>query len=248
MNVSHFQVRRWAKALAAVSFAIAGALILSAQTDLTGYWAFRVKDGGVNFFQLQQTGEAITSVAPDTAAIGQCVSMSATTSSPFASWGTSPFVAYSYAVATGTEENPGPPLSETRTVALTADMFAPLADDSSSFQLDFDLCLPANAIAGTGLVAPGGMLSGQPSAWVYPGATFTIRSLWNAGYIAFDSITPSEITRGRSVDVTLNNADGYISDGARALAQFNYTVSGTAKTRTAPHHIHDHAGKLCSCR
>ncbi|MGA3097845.1 MAG: glycoside hydrolase family 27 protein [Bryobacteraceae bacterium] len=64
MNVSHFHLRRWAKALAAVSLAILGALILSAQTDLTGYWAFRVKDGGVNFFQLQQTGDAVASVAP----------------------------------------------------------------------------------------------------------------------------------------------------------------------------------------
>jgi hypothetical protein len=177
-------------------------------------------------------GLAITSVAPDTAAIGQCVSMRATTSSPFASWGTSPFVAYSYAVAIGTEETPGPLVSETRTVALTADMFTPLADDSSTFQIDFDLCLPTNAIAGTGLVAPGGMLSGQPSAWVYPGAPFTIRSLWNAGVLAFDAITPSEITRGHSVDVTLTNADGSIGDGARALAQFTYTVNGTAKTRT----------------
>ena len=56
MNVSGFQVRRWAKAVTAVWFAILGALVLSAQTDMTGYWAFRVKDGGVNFFQFQQTG------------------------------------------------------------------------------------------------------------------------------------------------------------------------------------------------
>ena len=39
-----------------------GPLVSSAQIDLTGYWAFRVKDGGVNFFQLQQTGDNVTSV------------------------------------------------------------------------------------------------------------------------------------------------------------------------------------------
>jgi alpha-galactosidase len=49
---------------AAALLAFFGALILSAQIDMTGYWAFRVTDGGVNFFQFQQTGDAIASVAP----------------------------------------------------------------------------------------------------------------------------------------------------------------------------------------
>jgi alpha-galactosidase len=31
-----------------------------AQTNLTGYWAFRIKDGGVYYYELQQNGEAIT--------------------------------------------------------------------------------------------------------------------------------------------------------------------------------------------
>jgi hypothetical protein len=31
---------------------------------MTGYWAFRVTDGGVNFFQFQQTGDAVASVVP----------------------------------------------------------------------------------------------------------------------------------------------------------------------------------------
>ena len=64
MSVSICRSRRSAKALAAVSLAILGALVLSAQTDMTGYWAFRVKDGGVSYMQLQQTGETLSSVTP----------------------------------------------------------------------------------------------------------------------------------------------------------------------------------------
>ena len=41
-----------------------GALALSAQTDLSGYWAFRIKDGGVNYYQLQQNGESFGTVPP----------------------------------------------------------------------------------------------------------------------------------------------------------------------------------------
>ena len=42
----------------------AGALVLSAQTDLSGYWAFRIKDGGVNYYQLVQNGETFGTVPP----------------------------------------------------------------------------------------------------------------------------------------------------------------------------------------
>jgi alpha-galactosidase len=53
-------------ACAAVFLASISALILFAQSnvDMTGYWAFHVKDGGVNYFQFQQTGENVTTVAP----------------------------------------------------------------------------------------------------------------------------------------------------------------------------------------
>jgi hypothetical protein len=43
-------------------FVLAGALLLPAQVDLSGYWAFHVKDGGVNYFQLQQNGEELASI------------------------------------------------------------------------------------------------------------------------------------------------------------------------------------------
>jgi hypothetical protein len=55
MKTSPFHPRRWAVAMTPVLLLLLGALVSSAQIDLTGYWAFRVKDGGVNFFQLQQT-------------------------------------------------------------------------------------------------------------------------------------------------------------------------------------------------
>jgi hypothetical protein len=42
----------------------AGVLVLSAQTDLSGYWAFRVKDGGVDYYQMQQNGETFSTVPP----------------------------------------------------------------------------------------------------------------------------------------------------------------------------------------
>jgi hypothetical protein len=41
-----------------------GALVLFAQTDLSGYWAFRVKDGGVNYYQMKQNGENFGTVPP----------------------------------------------------------------------------------------------------------------------------------------------------------------------------------------
>ena len=53
----------WRVGCAAVLLTFLGALALFAQTDMTGYWAFRVADGGVNFFQFQQTGDAVASVA-----------------------------------------------------------------------------------------------------------------------------------------------------------------------------------------
>jgi len=62
MKISPVHPRRWAVAATPVLLVLVGALVSSAQIDLTGYWAFRVKDGGVNFFQLQQTGENVTSV------------------------------------------------------------------------------------------------------------------------------------------------------------------------------------------
>lgn len=53
-------------ACATVFLALIGAVILLAQSDfdMTGYWAFHVKDGGVNYFQFQQTGENVTTVSP----------------------------------------------------------------------------------------------------------------------------------------------------------------------------------------
>jgi alpha-galactosidase len=56
--------RRWSIVCAAAVAVFLGALMLWAQSDMTGYWAFRVKDGGVNFFQFQQTGDTVASVAP----------------------------------------------------------------------------------------------------------------------------------------------------------------------------------------
>ena len=61
-------------ALAAAFLALIGALLLVAQSDIdmTGYRAFHVKDGGVNYFQFQQTGTSITTVAPpDRGGIGR---------------------------------------------------------------------------------------------------------------------------------------------------------------------------------
>ena len=48
--------------IAAAIFLCAAAFILSAQTDLSGYLAFRVKDGGVNYYQMQQNGESFGTV------------------------------------------------------------------------------------------------------------------------------------------------------------------------------------------
>ena len=47
----------------AVPVGILGTLILSAQTDLTGFWAFRVPDAGVSYLELKQTGDAVTTVS-----------------------------------------------------------------------------------------------------------------------------------------------------------------------------------------
>src|SRR5271166_4481967 len=33
---------------------------VNAQTSLTGYWAFRIKNAGVYYYELQQSGETIT--------------------------------------------------------------------------------------------------------------------------------------------------------------------------------------------
>ena len=63
MKTPHFGTRRWAFAITPVLLVLLGALVASAQTDLTGYWAFHVKDGGVNYLQLQQNGENVTSVS-----------------------------------------------------------------------------------------------------------------------------------------------------------------------------------------
>jgi len=52
MRTPAFHPRRWVVAAASVLLLLLGALVLSAQIDMTGYWAFRVKDGGVNYFQL----------------------------------------------------------------------------------------------------------------------------------------------------------------------------------------------------
>src|SRR5271156_6302402 len=39
-----------------------GTLVMSAQTDLSGYWAFRIKDGGVNYYNMEQQGEVFRTV------------------------------------------------------------------------------------------------------------------------------------------------------------------------------------------
>jgi alpha-galactosidase len=64
MKNSRFHPRRWTVALPPALLLLLGSLMLFAQNDMTGYWAFRVKDGGVNFFQFQQTGDNVTTVAP----------------------------------------------------------------------------------------------------------------------------------------------------------------------------------------
>src|ERR1017187_2434758 len=64
MKNLRFYPRRWAVVLTPALLLLLGALMLFAQNDMTGYWAFRVKDGGVNFFQFQQTGDTVTTVAP----------------------------------------------------------------------------------------------------------------------------------------------------------------------------------------
>ena len=63
MKTSDFPLRRWSKALTAVPVVILGTLILSAQTDLTGFWAFRVPDAGVSYLELKQTGDAVATVS-----------------------------------------------------------------------------------------------------------------------------------------------------------------------------------------
>ena len=64
MKTLRLRPRRWPRLPIALLLALAGALLLLAQGDMTGYWAFRVKDGGVSFLQFQQTGDTVTSVAP----------------------------------------------------------------------------------------------------------------------------------------------------------------------------------------
>src|SRR5271157_994896 len=54
--------RYWLMVATPALLILAAALVF-AQIDLTGYWAFRVKDGGVNYFQLQQSGQNVTTVA-----------------------------------------------------------------------------------------------------------------------------------------------------------------------------------------
>jgi hypothetical protein len=55
--------RRWTTVGASALLLLLAVWTLFAQNDMTGYWAFRVKDGGVNFFQFQQSGDTVTSVA-----------------------------------------------------------------------------------------------------------------------------------------------------------------------------------------
>jgi alpha-galactosidase len=66
MKSSSGHRRRLLIAGATVGLALAGGwgLIAQAQIDLTGYWAFHVNDGGVNYFQFEQTGVSVTTVAP----------------------------------------------------------------------------------------------------------------------------------------------------------------------------------------
>ena len=63
MKTLRLHPRRWPRLPIALLLALAGALLLLAQGDMTGCWAFRVKDGGVSFLQFQQTGDTVTSVA-----------------------------------------------------------------------------------------------------------------------------------------------------------------------------------------
>ena len=64
MKNLRFQPSRWIVVLTSVSQMLLGAFFLLAQTrvDMTGYWAFRLKDGGVNYFQFQQTGNTVSTV------------------------------------------------------------------------------------------------------------------------------------------------------------------------------------------
>lgn len=62
MRTIRIHPRLWTIVATPILLVSAGAFVLTAQVDLTGYWAFHVKDGGVNYFQLQQNGENITSV------------------------------------------------------------------------------------------------------------------------------------------------------------------------------------------
>ena len=64
MKNSRFSQRRWTARSTSALVVLAAALVLLAQSkiDMTGYWAFHVKDGGVNYFQFQQTGDTVATV------------------------------------------------------------------------------------------------------------------------------------------------------------------------------------------
>jgi alpha-galactosidase len=65
MRNLRFPPRRSTVALTPVLLLLVGTLFLLAQSriDMTGYWAFHVKDGGVNYFQFQQNGNTVNTVA-----------------------------------------------------------------------------------------------------------------------------------------------------------------------------------------
>jgi alpha-galactosidase len=52
----------WPVLTTAAALFCCGALVASAQTDLSGYWAFRIKDGGVNYYHMEQNGDVFRTV------------------------------------------------------------------------------------------------------------------------------------------------------------------------------------------
>ena len=185
-------------------------------------------------------GLTIDSLSPRKAFPGKCISMTATTTTQRSGWGPSPFLAYTYLAGTGVSngEVVGPVGPVTATVPLSEGNFTAIdASDPATYQIDFELCLPPPAVPFvTGLVAPGGLVDGQPSAWVYPGLTYDIRSLFNTNQLAFTAILPNELRRGSTVSISATTTPDTVMDGADVIGEFHYTVAGAAQTRSVPVH------------
>ena len=159
----------------------------------------------------------VTAINPTSLVAGICNPVQARVTKAYAEWPSNPFLAIRYATASG---------YQTTTVPLTPDMFVQNGD---AITVSASVCLPLiqgplESSTTQAHIAPGGMVNGQPSAWMYPGFDFTIK-LANYEGLQFDGMWPPMLPRGYAATVWLWNS---ISSAGNHLltADVHYTVAG----------------------